>query len=1058
MTESSAGRRRRLAVHVLASLGRSTPARRTSVAIAGIVFSSAATVSAQGDAVLMGTVKDAATQLPVADVVVTVTSPNLQGEQLMVTDASGSYRIPDLPPGQYTLRLDKDGYKPYARPDIGIRADTTIRYNAELLPEALTSEQVVVVARAPTVDVGSSGASNSIPLEFTRRIALAPPSAKGAATRSFEAAAEVTPGAYFDPYGVSMMGATSPENRYVLDGMAINTPNLGVVGTPISMEFVKELNVMSGGYMPEYGRATGGILNVVTKSGSNEFRGSVFSTITPGALEGSRNAVRRNGTTISTEPSLSHMADLGLDLGGPIVKDKLWFYLGFDIARSRYKLRRTLNRLALDSAGDPVTGADGFTQTEPLPGTDQTYYADAQNIQMLGKLDFAVNRDNQLTLELMANPYSSGGRGKFGINPLTGLPEIGTDFSQTTIPLNGPYSALAHQYEGSSTNVLLKWSSAFSNKHVLLDTMVGWYGVSGGRLPADGSAIGSASGFASVPNIWWQGPHSITDFERIPDPSLCDAPSGAGARCPINDYHTGGSEFIYRQKLDRYQVRSVLTGLFEALGHHVVKAGFDVSLDTYDNLKAYAGRRDLVEDSSGAFYYEGRQYGHLTGPDQPNLLPSLHAETKSIFAGGFVQDSWSIVDAVTLNAGLRYDAQFTYAGDGDRSISFPNQWSPRVGAIYDFTREGRSKLFANFARYYQAVPLDVIDRLGTGEPYVASVYDPAACDPRDRARPCTGDAARFPVGSPPSRNWIPLGGGKAFIDPDLKPFSSDELVAGGEYEVMVNGRVGASYTRRWLNYAIEDMSRDEGSSFFIGNPGYGIAKDFPKAERNYDAVTLYFQKIFSDAWLMQASYTISYLRGNYAGLFRPEDKQFNPFSNTDFDLRSLAQNRSGALPFDRTHSIKVFAAKDFDVGGGHDLVPGLSLRAQSGTPTSYLGAHPISAYGLDQIFILPRGSGERLPWLFSADVRLAYVYHLSRAQSVEVTVDIFNVLNFQIETARDQRYTASPVQPILTGDSIAALQNADGTPFDPASKNPNFGNPAEYQPPRMFRFGLRTTF
>ncbi|HMJ57283.1 MAG TPA: TonB-dependent receptor [Polyangiaceae bacterium] len=1054
MTVSGALKARWRAVPMLFDFARWSLARRASLAIAAAVFSSAASAAAQGDAVLVGTVKDAATGLPVMDVVVTVTSPSLQGEQLMVTDASGSYRLPDLPPGQYTLRLDKDGYKPYARPDIGLRADSTIRLNAQLLPEALTAETVVVVAHAPTVDVGSSSTGGSVPLEFTRRIAMAPPSAKGGATRSFEAAAEVTPGAQFDAYGVSLMGATSPENRYVLDGMAINTPNLGVAGTPFSMEFVKELNVISGGYLPEYGRATGGILNVVTKSGSNEFRGSAFGTVTPGGLEGSRTAVRRNGTTILTEPSLSHMVDLGFDLGGPIVKDKLWFYAGFDIARSRYKLRRTLNRLALDSAGNPMVGAGGFTQTEPLPGTEQTYYADAQNIQMLGKLDFAVNRDNQLTLELMANPYSSGGQGKFGINPLTGLPEIGTEFSQSTIPLNGPYSALAHQYAGSSTNVLLKWSSAFSNKHVLLDTMIGWYGVSGGRLPADGSAIGSSRGFASVPNVWWQGAHTITDFERIPNPSLCDAPAGPGTACPINDYHTGGSEFIDRQKLDRYQFRTVLTGLFQALGHHVVKAGFDVSLDTYDHLKAYAGGRDLVEDASGAFYYEGRQYGYLSGPDQPNILSTLHAETKSVFAGGFVQDSWSIMDFVTLNVGLRYDAQFAYSGDGERSLSFPNQWSPRIGAIYDVTRDGRSKLFANLARYYQAVPLDVIDRLGTGEPYVASVYDPSACDPRDSGRPCSGDATRYPFGSPPNRNWLPLGGGKAVIDPDLKPYSSDELVAGGEYEVMANGRLGVSYTRRWLNYAIEDMSRDEGSTFFIGNPGYGIARDFPKAERNYDAVTMYFQKIFSDAWLTQASYTISYLRGNYAGLFRPEDKQFNPFSNTDFDLRSLTVNRSGPLPFDRTHSIKVFAAKDFDVGAGNDLVPGVSLRAQSGAPTSQLGAHPITAYGLDQIFILPRGSGERLPWLFSADLRLAYIYHFSRARSLEVNIDIFNVLNFQTDTARDQRFTASPVQPIVDG---GPLKNPDGTPFS-GDLNPNFGNATAYQPPRIFRFGLRTTF
>ncbi len=1013
--------------------------------------------SAQGDAVLIGRVTDASSKRPVADVVATVTSPSLPDEQLVVTDSSGVYRIPDLPPGKYTLRLEKDGYQTYVRDDIGLRADTTIRLNAQLLPEELKSEEVVVIGHAPTIDVGSTSTGGNVSSEFVRRIPVAPPSAKGAATRSFEAVAEVTPGAQFDPYGVSINGATSPENRYVLDGMTINTPNLGVLGTPFSMEFVKEINVMSGGYMPEYGRATGGILNVVTKSGSNEFHGSAFANITPGGLEGNRAVVRRNGTTILTEPSLSYQEDIGFDVGGPIIQDKIWFYAGFDIARSRFKLRRTLNRLVTDSTGTPVVGSDGFSQTEMLPGTEQTYYADAQNIQMIGKIDFAVNRDNRLTVEATTNPYSSGGNGKFGVNPLTGFPEIGTEFSQTTIPLNGPYSALAHQYAGSSTNVLAKWSSAWDNKHLLWDTTVGWFHGAGGRTPADGSKIGASSGAASVPNVWWQGTHPITDFEGVPNPALCDAPGKPGSLCPVNDYHTGGSEFIDEQTFNRYQIRSILTSLFQGAGHHVLKVGFDTSLDTFEHLKAYAGGRDLVEAPDSSVYYEGRQYGYLTGPDQVVILPTLQTLTKSVMAGGFVQDSWSIMDYVTVNAGLRYDAQFMYAGDGSRSLSLPNEWSPRVGAIYDFTHEGRSKVFANYARYYEAVPLDIMDRLGTGEPYIASVYDPSTCDPRDPARPCSSNANRVPAGSAPNQFWIPLGAGKTPIDPDLKPLSSDEVVLGGEYEIMHNGRLGLSYTKRWINNAIEDMSRDEGTTFFIGNPGSGIAKDFPKAERNYDAVTVYFQKIFADEWLAQASYTISYLRGNYAGLFRPEDKQLNPNSNTDFDLRSLTVNRTGPLPFDQTHSIKLFGAKDWNLGAGSDVVTGIGMRAHSGEPTSYLGAHPISGYGLDQVFILPRGEGDRLPWIYSADLRLGYGYHFTRDKTVEATIDVFNIFNFQGETARDQRYTPSPVLPVTTGGGVTQVKNADGSAFT-GQTNPNFKNATEYQPPRIFRFGLRTTF
>ena len=86
---------------------------------------------------IIGTVINAQSRQPVANVVVTATSPNLQGEQTVVTDSQGNYRIAQLPPGVYTLRFEEEGYKPYARSDIQLRINRTIRVNVELLPESL---------------------------------------------------------------------------------------------------------------------------------------------------------------------------------------------------------------------------------------------------------------------------------------------------------------------------------------------------------------------------------------------------------------------------------------------------------------------------------------------------------------------------------------------------------------------------------------------------------------------------------------------------------------------------------------------------------------------------------------------------------------------------------------------------------------------------------------------------------------------------------------------------------------------------------------------------------
>jgi hypothetical protein len=323
--------------------------------------------------------------------------------------------------------------------------------------------------------------------------------------------------------------------------------------------------------------------------------------------------------------------------------------------------------------------------------------------------------------------------------------------------------------------------------------------------------------------------------------------------------------------------------------------------------------------------------------------------------------------------------------------------------------------------------------------------------------PCIDESSRGgSAGERPNRKWSAFGAGALPVDPDLKPQSSDEIVLGGEYALIKDGRLGVIYTKRWMNTAIEDMSRDEGRTFFIGNPGYGIASDFPEAKRNYDAMTLYFAKTFGDSWLAEASYTWSYLRGNLAGLYHPPSGQLSPNITPDFDYRSILPNIYGPLPGDRTHQIKLFAAKDWSPAPEHHVLTAVALRAHSGEPTSFLGDH----YPTGQVFILERGSGERLPWVYGADLQVGYRYEIDKTKAVQVTIDVFNLLNFQAATARDETYTTPTTYLIpVTNRDLSTLKQTDGTPFDPAiGKNPNFGHPSQYQAPRQFRFGLRTTF
>jgi outer membrane receptor for Fe3+-dicitrate len=396
-------------------------------------------------------------------------------------------------------------------------------------------------------------------------------------------------------------------------------------------------------------------------------------------------------------------------------------------------------------------------------------------------------------------------------------------------------------------------------------------------------------------------------------------------------------------------------------------------------------------------------------------------------------------------------------------LALANQWSPRLGVIYDPTQSGRMKLYGNYARLYESVPLDIADRSLSGEPGLSAAY---ACNPLQPGQlqgVCGTDAARLPSGSSkpsPDKQWITTGAGLTPIDPNIKPQSSDELVLGAQYDVIANLRAGIDYTRRWLNYVIEDMSRDEAQTYFLGNPGYGIASDFPKATRNYDAIMFSLHRTFSENWQADFSYTIAWLSGNIAGLFRPESEQLDPNINSDFDLRSMMANRQGPLAGDKRHQLKAFGSYEFPVATDMRINLGTVLKANSDDPTNYLGAHPI--YGSNEAYLLPRGSGPRLPWVFAMDARAAYIVNFTKSNAVEVTLDVFNLFNFQAETYSDQTYTNSDVLPIENGtpaDLPGKVRYASkpGT-LNAAEVNKAFGLPTVYQVPRYFKFGLRTTF
>lgn len=1042
---------------------------------------------AQGSAVVTGIVTDAATGKPVPDVVLTATSPALQGEEVVVTDAAGLYRLAALPAGTYTLKLEKESYKPYSRSDIVVRTDRTVRVNIQLQPEAVQSDTIVVVGKPPSVDVGSTTTGINVGKDFINNIAFIQPNGSG--VRSFESLASVAPQVIADDYGYGFSGAQSPENLYLVDGVSTSDPAFGTNGAQFPIEFVEEANVITGGYQAEYGRATGGVLNVVTKSGSNEFHGSVWGNWTPGALTGVSPAIENTSSAITAQTRLWNTVDFGAEVGGPILKDKLWFFVGFAPSFNRTRTTRELRAFVTD----PMT----MEETNPVvPGSTQNRFTDTRAFSYIGKLTFLINSDNNLSLSVVGSPSSS---------------TVPFSFSEKRSTANGWRGGSITTNDTST--VSLRYQGGFLDKHLLLDASVGWFRLRSAAMPDDGSGFNNVAGdgtAAGTPAVIYRrtNPRPITQFETLSAEGL--ALCVDAATCPATGngatYTIGGFGFMQDATLDRIQGRASVTFLMQALGHHIWKAGVDIEHLRYDLKKAYSGGVLLRESASGATFSDYRQYGYYTAPDEATRQSVINSIPTSNSVGAYLQDSWSVMDLVTLNLGLRYENQQLISGDGSLGMTLNNMLSPRLGVIYDFTQQGRSKLFANYSRYYEAMPIDIADRALTGENQYqfirrARPNDPAAIGPNNPGCNPLADIAQTTNQCMDPRNHMAFnalnggdydpnaaglqtGAGKTPVDPNLQPQSSDEIVVGGEYEIISDGRLGATYTRRWMNYVVEDMSVDEASTYFIGNPGYGMATAFPKAVRDYDAVSVYFNKAFSDGWMGQVSYTYSSLRGNYNGLFRPETGQLDPNINADFDLISLLPNRTGPLDADRNHFIKAYASKEFQITNSFSVIAGLTYEGRSGAPINYLGSHAI--YGADEVFVLPRGAGGRLPWRHAINAKLGVSYRISKDNVVQFTADVFNMFNFQAVTAVDQTITTVDVLPFQTTDKdpqrAACLAGSDQSQcannstqiaYQPGGLSPgenpegfllqgelnsNFKQPTAYQAPISVRFGIRFSF
>ena len=1107
-----------------------------------LVFAQSATTGA-----IYGVVTDIDTGDALPGVTIVVSSAT-GVSQTAITDEKGTYRITELYPSEYLVTFYYLDATVERKVPVGVQKVTPVYQKIDT--KQVKGEVVRIEGKTPAIDPTSTAQGITIDKDYLKNIPVP--------GRSFEGALGAAAGSQGDVLGVACSGSTSLENQYSVDGVNTTGLSYGTVGSPIINDFIEEIEIITGGYNAEYGRATGGIVNVVTKSGSNEFKGSVFGTWQPGFLTAQAERAPRNASSLDITADIGYRADFGFELGGPIIKDKLWFFVGFapqfvQIDYTRTTKRQTDCRI-VDDAGKlsncnaTLNSQGGFADAEPDIDPETGFFItddldteirsrSQQVYNLLGKINYAATPEQQGQLAISAQPGGSRSPG------LQGPANVGSVDKYMTM------------------DVSAKWTSKFNNGKTELELLLGVHREDFAREGIDPTLADEPLQLLVNKDLgtWGAGfgeaPLTVMGCTDDPVPGRGD-PYPFVTNCPMNNraYAIGGPGSVYDDMEQRTSAKLGLIQRVKAAGTHELKAGIDVENNVVEQTRSFSGGAFIInyvnsqvdvrrwvqiatpDATDSRFDQTCKTPAPSTDPDAPTMFkcdylsgtpgdPGTIIEGNTLNWSAYVRDSWQIRPNLTINAGLRLEEQrLRYAkflqnqvnpASGDRipynALELKWQFAPRIGALYDWTKEGRSKAYAHWGRFYESIPME-INGYNFGMPVLyLQWYTPGRCGGMvdNRVGGYNGEDCLATSADPDLRQEL-FGANGSLVAPGTKGQYIDEWVGGVEYEVIDDLKLGVSVQQRGYGRVIEDVSVDNANTYIVSNPGEWSSEEeekferrvaaeqdpdakarlmrqlvmfrgiriFDKPVRDYRALQFTMTRRFSKNVYTQGSYTYSRTRGNYPGLINYDDNIILPNNSTQYDLIELLANRMGPLPQDRPHYIKLDAYYKWDLKKAGGLTTGIRFRALSGVPRNVLAPHYL--YGEDQSFLLPRGSIGRTDFEHGLDVHLSYgrkIQVAKRTWEAELFTNLYNIYDNQGTFAVDNTYmgafkqgaattseatrqSANPASGATYADLIwvKTIDRNGNESADPIGRNPNFGNTTVRYSPMYVQFGMRLTF
>ncbi|WP_308365990.1 MULTISPECIES: TonB-dependent receptor [unclassified Microbulbifer] len=945
---------------------------------------------------------------PIAGAEIAVHTPESLTTKKGVTDENGEIRLLGLDPSaKYEVEISSAGYQPVKNKNVLVVSGQSFALNYELNAVGDSIEEVLVTGQQiQMIDSSSTIVGQDITLDLTESLPTG---------RDYQSYLQLAPGTkpsiggnpssksgvnYSD--AVDSRGRTSgssSDNFYYIDNVNVTDNVTGTFGANVNSEIIQEQHVLTGGMPAEYEGGAGLVSRVITKSGSNEFHGSVNYYTQNDSLVADNKHVE--GNSFST-------FDSAFTMGGPIIKDKLWFFTSYQIKEreddvfnpNTGEFQRTVkNEQELGFAkltwqatendkfiatffNDP-TDISGSRLSDTLNNRDRAQRQGGDNY----KIEYSHSWDNMLlTLEaashegeissIAADKSTRNDVAYLGGNP--GLSDLN----------RGGYGLDSIQFRNKDT-----WAATFE---YFLDTNWGSHELKAG--------------------------YSYTENER----SLNSIYTGDGAQYSSIAMPNSG------------------TTLAELTGGNWT-GSVEVVPDDYARIIGA-----MTESADSAYYYglldtntdgtisnaelEALTFSSSAGNpgDTINVYRINQAETApySLKTKGdafFIQDSWNY-DKWTVNVGVRAEQWEHIASDGSSIFTFDYEFAPRFGITYDINGDGSSKAWGFYGRYYDPIRTDMTSFAGT---LTGSIRD-----------------EQIFVGD----RWLTYrtrGGSQtqdAFFAPTTKTPYTDEFLLGYSMSFGDDMSAEVTYTNRVTKDLLEDydlgLYTDPALGEFtlplsyfgydeIPDSNYVIAT-LKGGEREYQGVEFTFRKRRSDSWQMLASYTYNLAKGNS-----------NSDGNADFQgdvvwLDPRAPGMWGDQPGNIEHLFKVAGSYFFENGIELGLVYNWNSGLRYSNTWSVAGRHlpdlgESYEYGdVESVWVAEDSVGDNVADSYGTlDARVKYTYQFGGYEA-EFFLDIFNVFDDQAGI-REQDLTA--------GDGVYA-----------------FGESVEWVEPRRFYLGTRVSF